>query len=226
MTDFSPLDSPVLSALTGPHASLARARAFALRYPPDISPFAALYNSTPQAFDDLGTLLGPQDGVAFVTGAPHAIPEGWQVLRERLIEQMVCTEVPEPIDVRPLVLGDADVPDMLALTSLTEPGPFGPRTHHMGKYIGLRTADGRLMAMAGQRMSLAGFTEISAVCTDPDFRGKGYSRALIVTLMREIFAAGKIPFLPVKNENGAKVLYEKIGFRVRREMQLMVVAAG
>jgi predicted GNAT family acetyltransferase len=78
--------------------------------------------------------------------------------------------------------------------------------------------------MAGQRLSLAGFTEISAVCTDPEFRGKGYSRALIVTLMREVFAAGKIPFLGVKNENGAKVLYDKIGFRVRREIQFTLIS--
>jgi len=115
---------------------------------------------------------------------------------------------------------------MLALTALTEPGPFAARTHRMGKYIGLRNPDGRLMAMAGQRMSLADFTEISAVCCDPEFRGKGYARALIVTLMREVFAAGKIPILHVKNENGAKVLYEKIGFRVRREIQFTVIAAA
>jgi ribosomal protein S18 acetylase RimI-like enzyme len=226
MIDFSPLDNPVLGALTGPHASLARVSGLAMRYPADISPFAALRAPTREAFDDLRALLGPNDGVALVTTEPHAIPNGWQVLRDRPIEQMVCTEVPPYIDVQPLMLGDADVPDMLALTALTEPGPFGPRTHHMGKYIGLRNTDGRLMAMAGQRLSLAGFTEISAVCCDPEFRGKGYARALVVTLMREVFAAGCIPFLHVKNENGAKFLYEKIGFKTRREIQITVIMAG
>jgi ribosomal protein S18 acetylase RimI-like enzyme len=226
MTDFSPLDNPVLGALTGPHAALARVNGLALRYPPDVSPFAALRTSTREAFDDLRTLLGPQDSVALVTAEPHAIPDGWQILRDRSIEQMVCTEVPELIRVQPLVLGDADVPDMLALTALTEPGPFAARTIRMGKYIGLRNADGRLMAMAGQRMALAGFTEISAVCCDPEFRGKGYARDLVVTLMREVFAVGKIPILHVKNENGAKVLYEKIGFQTRREMQFTVIAGA
>jgi len=226
MTDFTPLDNPILAALTGPHASLARVQGLAMRYPADVSPFAALRAPAGDAFADLRTLLGPQDGVALVTTEPHAIPDGWQVLLDRPIEQMVCADVPAQIDVQPLVLGDPDVPDMLALTALTEPGPFAARTHRMGKYIGLRNPDGRLMAMAGQRMSLADFTEISAVCCDPEFRGKGYARALIVTLMREVFAAGKIPILHVKNENGAKVLYEKIGFRVRREIQFTVIAAA
>ncbi len=226
MIDFSPLDNPVLGALTGPHASLARVNGLALRYPSDISPFAALRAPTREAFDDLRALLGPNDGVALVTTEPHAIPNGWQVLRDRPIEQMVCTEVPPYIDVQPFMLGDADVPDMLALTALTEPGPFAARTIRMGKYIGLRNADGHLMAMAGQRMALAGFTEISAVCCDPEFRGKSYARDLVVTLTREVFAAGRIPFLHVKNENGAKVIYEKIGFKTRREMQFTVIAGA
>ena len=224
MTDFTPLDRPIWNALTGPHRPMAHIAGMAARYPRDVSPLSALGADTPQAFADLRTLVDANEPVALFSHTPPAIPEGWQVLRDRPIEQMVCTDVPEEIDVNPLVLGDADVPDMLALTALTEPGPFGPRTHRMGKYIGLRNRDGRLMAMAGQSLSLAGFTEISAVCCDPEFRGKGYARALIVTLMRDVFAAGKIPFLGVKNENGAKVLYEKIGFRVRREIQFTVIA--
>ncbi len=226
MTDFTALDNPIFNALTGPHASLAQKAGLAMRYLPDVAPFAALRDSSLEAFADLRTLLGPKDGVAFVTTEPHAIPDGWQVLRDRPIEQMVCADAPAPISVQPLVLGDADLPDLLALTAATEPGPFAAQTIRMGKYIGLRNADGRLMAMAGQRLSLADFTEISAVCTDPEFRGKGYARDLVVTLMREVFAAGKVPFLHVKNENGAKVVYEKIGFRVRREIQFTVIAKG
>jgi predicted GNAT family acetyltransferase len=226
MTDFSPLDRPIWNSLTGPHAPLARRAGMAARYPNDVSPLSGLEAETPQAFADLRTLVEANESVALFSAVKPVIPDGWQILRDRAIEQMVCTEVPPHIDVNPLVLGDADVPDMLALTALTEPGPFGPRTHRMGKYIGLRHDEGRLMAMAGQRLSLTGFTEISAVCTDPAFRGRGYSRALIVTLMREVFAAGKIPMLHVKNENGAKILYEKIGFKTRREIQLTVICGG
>lgn len=221
-----PLDTPIWSALTGPHASLARRAGAAARYPRDMSPLSAIGDATQEAFADLRTLVEANEPIALFSDVRPVIPADWQVLRDRPIEQMVCTQVPDEIDVQPLVLGDADVPDMLALTALTEPGPFGPRTHRMGKYIGLRNGDGRLMAMAGQRLSLAGFTEISAVCTHPAFRGKGYSRALIVTLMREVFAAGKIPMLHVKNENGAKVLYGKIGFKTRREIEFTVIAAG
>jgi ribosomal protein S18 acetylase RimI-like enzyme len=226
MADFAPLDTPIWNALTGPHASLARRAGAAARYPGDVSPLSAIETGTPQAFADLRTLVETNEPVAFFSAVPPSIPDEWHVLRDRPIEQMVCTEVPVHVDVRPLVLGDADVPDMLALTALTEPGPFAARTIRMGKFIGLRHADGRLMAIAGQRLALAGFTEISAVCTDPEFRGKGYSRALVVTLMREVFAAGKIPILHVKNENGAKVLYEKVGFKTRREIQFLVIAAG
>jgi predicted GNAT family acetyltransferase len=223
MTDFSPLDTPIWNALTSGHRGMARAAGLAVRYPADVSPFAAL--AAPEAFADLRKLVDANEPVALVAAEQPSIPGEWQVLRDRPIEQMVCTVVPPPVDVNPIILRDTDVTDMLALATATEPGPFASRTIAMGKYIGLRSAEGRLMAMAGQRLSLTGFTEISAVCCDPEFRGKGYARALIVTLMREVFDAGRIPFLHVKNENGAKFLYEKIGFKTRREVQFTVIAA-
>jgi hypothetical protein len=148
MTDFSPLDHPIWNALTGPHATLARRSGAAARYPSDVSPLSALEAATSQAFADLRTLVEPNEPVALFSDVPPIIPADWQVLRDRPIEQMVCTVVPPQIDVQPIVLGDADVPDMLALTALTEPGPFGPHTHLMGKYIGLR--DGRAKTLAGR----------------------------------------------------------------------------
>ena len=107
--------------------------------------------------------------------------------------------------VAPLPLGTTDVPEMLELTAATEPGPFLPQTIEMGSYFGIRASDGRLVAMAGERLQSTAFTEISAVCTHPDFRGRGYARALTKFLAAQILAAGKIPFLHVKSENGAKV---------------------
>ena len=123
-----------------------------------------------------------------------------------------------------LPLGTTDVPEMLELTAATEPGPFLPQTIEMGSYFGIRTSDGRLVAMAGERLQSTAFTEISAVCTHPDFRGRGYARALTTFLAAQILAAGKIPFLHVKSENGAKVVYQKIGFHLHNAICLTVIS--
>ena len=119
-------------------------------------------------------------------------------------------------------LGPADAGPMAALTAATEPGPWAPRTYELGRYIGIRDGE-RLVAMAGERLKPEGAIEISAVCTDPDYVGRGYARALMTTLIDATFAAGKVPMLHVKTENGAKRLYEKLGFRTRRELRLTVL---
>jgi predicted GNAT family acetyltransferase len=113
----------------------------------------------------------------------------------------------------PLALGTTDVPEMLELTAATEPGPFLPRA-----------SDGRLVAMAGERLKSTAFAEISAVCTHPEFRGHGYARALVTFLAAQILAAGKTLFLRVKSENDAKVVYQKIGFRLRAATCLTVIS--
>lgn len=121
-------------------------------------------------------------------------------------------------------LGPGDVPEMLALTAATKPGPFLPRTIRMGRYFGIRAEDGRLAAMAGERLLPDGFTEISAVCTDPGFRGRGYGRRLVSSLAGMIMGELRIPFLHVLPENdGAKSVYKKVGFRVRQTMRLAVI---
>jgi predicted GNAT family acetyltransferase len=151
------------------------------------------------------------------------VPEGWEVVRARLIEQMICTEPKDKTpDSTALQLAAADIPEMLALTAATEPGPFLAATTRMGGYWGLRSADGRLMAMAGERLKPRGFVEISAVCTDPEFRGRGHARSLVRFLMDRIFAEGAVPILHVKGENNAKGLYERLGFYVRHSMHLTV----
>jgi len=137
---------------------------------------------------------------------------------------MVCAEPPAEAEAPAglVELGETDVAEMLALTELTQPGPFGPRTIDLGRYIGVR-ADGRLAAMAGERLRPEGHTEISAVCTHPDFTGRGYAKALMLLLMADAARAGRRPMLHVKTENGAKVLYERLGFSVRRAVRLTVI---
>jgi predicted GNAT family acetyltransferase len=113
---------------------------------------------------------------------------------------------------------------MLVLTAATEPGPFLPQTIQMGNYFGIRASDGRLVAMAGERLQSTAFAEISAVCTHTEFRGRGYARDLTTFLAAQIRAAGKTPFLHVKSENGAKLVYQRIGFRFRAAIYLTVIS--
>ncbi len=221
---FSALDDPIWNALTSAHRSMARAKGRALRYAPDVSPLAALRDLSEDAFDDLRALAQAGEELALFTIEPVNVPPGWQIVRERFIDQMVCTEL-APFDSPPLLaLRDDDVPEMLALAAATQPGPFLSGTIRMGQYFGIRSADGRLVAMTGQRLALSGFTEISAVCTDPDFRGRGFARSLISRLAARVLGEGKIPFLHVKTENAAKIVYEKLGFRVRRPIRFTLIA--
>jgi GNAT superfamily N-acetyltransferase len=223
---FEPLDNPIWFALTTEHQTLARSHGLARRYPPDVSPLAALLQPTTDAFADLRQLVSPGEHVALFTASPPDVPGGWQIDRSRWIDQMICEASPIPPPVAPLPLGTTDVPEMLELTAATEPGPFSRQTIQMGSYFGIRAGDGRLVAMAGERLRSTVFTEISAVCTHPEFRGRGYAQALTMFLAAQIQAAGKIPFLHVKSENSAKVVYQKIGFRVHAAIYLTVISLG
>jgi hypothetical protein len=218
------LDNPIWFALTTEHKILARSHGDACRYPPDVSPLAALLHPTKDAFADLRRLVSLGEHVALFTASPLDAPGDWHVDRSRWIDQMICKASLEPPHLSPVVLGPNDVPEMLALTAATEPGPFLPQTILMGSYFGIRASDGRLVAMAGERLQSTAFAEISAVCTHPEFRGRGYARALVTFLTAQILAAGKIPFLHVKSENGAKVVYQKSGFRLRAAICLTVIS--
>lgn len=224
MVDVTALDNAIWGALTTAQRSMSRSSGLARRFPSDVSPLAALQSPTPAAFADLCALVDPQDSVGLFTCEPVSVSSEWEVVRTRPIEQMVFSGSAPPTDAQPEALSRADVPEMLALAAATEPGPFLAGTIQMGRYFGIRSSDGQLIAMAGERLRLEAFTEISAVCTDPGFQGRGHGRTLVAFLVARILSEGKIPFLHVKSENGAKLLYERIGFRTRRDIQLTVLA--
>jgi predicted GNAT family acetyltransferase len=224
MTTFDVLDNPVWESLTSIHANLARSNGSARRYASQVSPFAAVSEPTPKAFSDLAALVTSEEKVGLATAEPLPVANGWEAIFCRPIEQMICTELKGESRSTPLELGRNDVPEMLALTAATQPGPFLAETMQMGRYFGIRANDGRLIAMAGERLKLDGFTEISAVCTAPEFRGRGLARTLVAYLVAHALNEGKMPFLHVKAENEAKLLYQKLGFRVRRAVQLTVIS--
>jgi ribosomal protein S18 acetylase RimI-like enzyme len=214
-----PLDNPLWTALTGPQAYLAQRRGSAARLPVDVSPFAAV--AGPAAGDtrwaDLAALVGP-GGVVVVPDAPVEPPPGWALQTAIPGVQMDGSGLVPAPDPEAVVLGPADVPAMLDLVARTRPGPFLARTLELGTYLGIRR-EGALVAMAGERMRPPGWSEISAVCTDPAHRGQGLAARLVRAVAVGVRERGDIPFLHAAADNHAGIrLYEQLGFTHRRDI--------
>jgi ribosomal protein S18 acetylase RimI-like enzyme len=220
-----PLDNPARAALLGPQAHLAERCGAVLRYAADISPFVGLPDEPgPEDWSDLAKLIGA-GGVAATAGVPAVPPPGWQVLMNVDAVQLTGELVAAAPDAETIALGPADVPEMLDLVGRTRPGPFLPRTIELGGYLGIR-CDGALAAMAGERLRPPGWAEISAVCTDPAFRGKGLASRLTLAVAAAITARGEQPFLHAASDNVTALrLYESLGFRYRRPATFVVARA-
>ncbi|CAL9361234.1 GNAT family N-acetyltransferase [Streptomyces sp. enrichment culture] len=219
------LDNPALASLTGPHAAFAERRGRVLRYPPDVSPWLAMPDD-PDAGDwaDLGALAGPGAEVP-LSGYVGEVPPDWEITFDVEGVQLVDDGVAAAPDPEAVRLGPADVPEMLDLVRRTQPGPFLPRTIELGTYLGIRR-DGALVAMAGERLHPPGWTEISAVCTDPELRGQGLAGRLVRAVAHGIRARGETPFLHTGAHNTTAVrLYESLGFRLRRRTAFLVAKA-
>jgi ribosomal protein S18 acetylase RimI-like enzyme len=217
--DYAPLDNPAWSSLTGAHAHLAEGGDLARRYPADVSPWAAVRTwDDPGVWDAIVDLVGP--GGEF-PAPPESVelPAGWERGEPFSGVQLVETERlhPRPDD-EAVLLGAADVPEMLDLVARAQPGPFAPRTHEMGRYVGIRR-DGRLAAMAGERLRPAGWTEISAVATDERYRGQGLASRLVLDVAHHIHRRGARAMLHAAASNTNAIrLYESLGFTLRRRM--------
>ncbi|MGM9516161.1 GNAT family N-acetyltransferase [Roseateles sp. DB2] len=220
------LNRPVWHSLSGPQQDLALGDALARRYRPEIHLFAAAADDSPEALNALSRLL-PARGSLYLLQVPALrLPPGAVALKTAQGVQMLATrslaDEPTHPDIQPL--GDADAAEMLALAELTQPGPFLAQTHRMGRFLGVRL-QGRLAAMAGERMHVAGHTEVSGVCTHPDFRGLGLARRLSAAVARQIEARGERPFLHAWRSNEAAIaLYESLGFQWRSDVQVAVIA--
>lgn len=219
-----PLDNPVHTALATGHAAFAAGPPALRRYPADVAPFLAVPDAAPLGPTDL---LAPGEAASFVGVAPSGLPPGWEIELDATLLQMVAAgpvEVPaEGPEV--VVLGEADVPAMVDLTDRVFPGYFRRRTIAMGRYYGIREG-GVLAAMAGERLFPGVYREVSGVCTDPAYVGRGYARHLVALLMNDAARRGETPFLHVQPTNaGAIRVYERLGFTVRAEVALRRVRA-
>ena len=220
------LDRPAIATLTGRQSHLAVRRGGAIRMHPDFGLFAGTLDDSPESFADLGALVREMGTVGLIEPETPPAPPGTEIVSSSPCLQMVAERVAPAWDVAfdLLSLGDDDAAEMLALATLTKPGPFFSRTHQLGDFIGVRVA-GQLVAMAGQRMRPDGFTEASGVCVHPDHRGQGYAARLLREVTATILATGEKAFLHSYADNATAIgLYESLGYRGRAELMFTILS--
>ncbi len=212
------LDNPVWHALVGPHCAHAVGRGSARHYLRDMAPFSAILEPSTSAYVNLAVDLPPGTEARLFRPYEEPLPHGWQQLDCFPMLQMVASKAREHVPEVGILLSETDSQAMADLVTIAKPGPFGPRTPLLGRYLGVREGD-RLLAMAGERMRLPGYIELSAICVHPEARGRGYAAGLTLQLMRMALDRGEVPFLHVRPDNvGAVAPYRRLGFETRREL--------
>jgi len=224
MTDL--LANPIWHALTTFHSHLAQGNHLAKRYPEDIGPLAGTSQPSPECWEVLKAIVPRGDHCVLFLNEPAGLGCGLKIVTQFPIEQMLC-ESPRsrpPTDGKIEKLDENDVQEMMSLAALTEPGPFRCRTIQLGGYVGIR--DGALLAaMAGQRTAVPGYREVSAVCTHPNYRGRGYAATLVCAVMNEMAKRGERPYLHVRQDNVTAIrLYTRLGFRITRTLHCTILA--
>ena len=213
------LDNPIWHALETGNVPFAQGSGHAKYFKRDVGLFAGLKSNSKSDLIMLYSLLPEKSQVILFTPGDIVIPDPWRTILKKALLQMIYLDKPLPsiADKAIKPLQEKDIPAMLVLTAMTNPGPFFTRTIDFGNYEGIFDGD-QLVAMAGQRLQPDPYKEISAVCTHPNHTGKGYAAKLIQSQIIRITAASGVPFLHVYPENPACKLYNKLGFQMRKEM--------
>jgi predicted GNAT family acetyltransferase len=218
------LDNPIWTALTTKQAQLAHSAALSRRFPPEMALLGALAANTAMAFESLAQLVQRDAVTLYFTAAP-SLPSGWEVVRAVELYQMVQEAEAPAAAMQQQSAQDAaevveltanDVPEMSVVYAATRPGrTLCPKIQKLGTFLGIRE-QGRLAAMAGLRLHIAGHREITTVATRPEFEGRGYATALVRALAERIRARGERPFLTVRTDNDRAVgIYRRLGFAER-----------
>jgi ribosomal protein S18 acetylase RimI-like enzyme len=215
------LDRPVWSALQTDHADLAVRLGRAWRYPEAIGPFAAATDLSKESMDDLAQMPAADEMIALFELADIPIPDGMTSLGYFSLHQMVAHKrLPLLHDARVSNLTEADAPEMMELAKLAKPGPFSLQSQRLGPFWGVKM-DGKLIAMAGQRMRQPGFVELSGVCAHPEFRGRGFATLLSKYVGGKIASIGRAPYVHVHGTNKAALaFFGGIGFELRAKLNL------
>ena len=219
-----PLDNPIWAALATRRSEFAQGNGLARRFHPEVTSLAGFAEASEEAYASLADLMSDGQPAALFLPTEQNPPPGWSTLDSMPLLQMTLAD---SRTIAPAAhvdeLKPSDAPEMLALAQLTKPGPFGMRTHEMGNYIGIR-CEGKIVAMAGERLRVEGHTEISAVCTLPGYLGRGFAAGLIGELATRIRERGETPCLHVRGENTRAIeLYKRLGFELRAQMYALVV---
>lgn len=219
------LDNPAWTSLTGAHREYSTGNEQARRYQPDVNVFAAVARFDDDGWAALADLLPPGEFAVVCCAGVVEVPAPFDDVYRDDAPQLVLwgepSPVPLPTATEIVELGPDDHADMRELAHLTKPGPFSARTPLLGRFVGVRR-NGRLVAMAGERLHPTGATEVSAVCTHPDGRGSGLAAALTAAVARRIIDRGEVPFLHTTSDNeAARRVYRRLGFEVRTTMTLV-----
>lgn len=222
--NFAPVEdilyNPVFNALLSGDRHLGFGTDSVKCFDEEVSPFVGFATDNSTGFQELYDLLPPDRRILYATPTEIKEPAGWEFRAQISGLQFVFLEgaMPTTPAIIPAPLNESHVQEMIQLTALTKPGPFDKRTIEFGHYHGI-FENGRLAAMTGQRMHVYQHTEISAVCTHPDFLGKGYAAALILHQLHQILSQNQQPFLHVRDDNDRAIaLYERLGFKANRPM--------
>jgi len=239
-----PLDNVIWQALTTRQTHCAEICGEARWFLRDITLLSAFREPSDKGYDSLAELAGPGGTAALFLDEPYHPRPGWELIAGPPLLQMIFENgswpaSPAAVNSGIIELGKTDSPEMVELATLTKPGPFGTRTHELGTYLGIRrrvgdpvsekpdervSEEGKLVAMAGERLKVPGHTEVSAVCTHPDHTGRGYAGTLMAEVMRRILARGETPFLHTREDNLRAIeLYQRLGFRTRLRSHLALL---
>ncbi|MEI8073878.1 MAG: GNAT family N-acetyltransferase [Bacteroidota bacterium] len=220
-----PLDNPIWHALQSVDKNKNQGDEESLFFFPEISPFVGLKDWDSSSLQKLFDILPAGRTLSTLIANPFVLNDQWELIFSLTLFQMVCTQQKtfKSSDLPLEPLSDEHIPQMIDLTALTKPGPFVQRTIDFGNYFGVFEND-QLVAMAGERLHLADYTEVSAVCTHPAYLGKGYAVALVHYLTEQILATGKTAFLHVRQDNERAIqLYQGLGYEIRTEMYFAVI---
>jgi ribosomal protein S18 acetylase RimI-like enzyme len=232
-----PLENVIWQALTTRQSEFADAYGEARRFKREVTSLTAFQEPSNEGYASLAGLVGAGGTAALFLENPYEPRDGWSVVGGAPLLQMVCETGCDSAGIRRdsfeavhsfeiIRLGTQDSPEMIELTALTKPGPFGKRTHELGTYLGIR-CDGKLVAMAGERLKVPGYSEVSAVCTHPEHTGKGYAQVLMSRIVAGIRSRGETAFLHVRADNTRAIgVYEKLGFGTRWRGHYVVLRRG
>ncbi|WP_212004451.1 GNAT family N-acetyltransferase [Chitinophaga sp. HK235] len=222
------LDNPAWSALTTTQAPLSMGTERVKRYRKEILSFIACEDAKQSALEELQPWINEGESF-YLIGELPVLSADWQIVNELPCAQMVLRSqvvlpVKEPATITMLTADDATA--MYDLVNKVQPGYYNPGTRLLGTYYGI-WQEGRLVAMAGERMRMSGFTELSAIVTDPAYTGRGYAQQLITRLCHQHAEEGVTSMLHVSVANERAIrLYEHMGFVTRRTIVFRKITRG